>query len=85
MPSIKIDILPSPARFMNGSKIEHMLRGGPGNTGEVHRWMYDRHSLTRLLSEAGFVNIRQISNTTSRIPEWDQQNLDARSDGGKPL
>ena len=28
------------------------------NSGEVHQWMYDRFSLTKLLEECGFVNIK---------------------------
>ena len=63
--------------------IEQMLRGGPGKIGELHRWMYDKYSLTKLLSEAGFINIKQHFYNTSDIYDWEQQNLDAQSDGGE--
>ena len=49
--------------------------------GEVHQWMYDRHSLGRLLSDAGFANIRIHSAATSDIPGWQDFHLDILPDG----
>jgi hypothetical protein len=49
--------------------------------GEVHRWMYDRYSLGRLMVEAGFATPTVMSATESRIPEWSTFNLDTLSDG----
>lgn len=46
--------------------------------GEVHLWMYDRFSLSRLLGEAGFMNIAVQSPYVSRIPGWAQFELDVR-------
>jgi len=65
------------------AKVEHIFRGDPGKIGELHRWMYDKHSLTKLLSEAGFVAIKQHAYNTSEIPDWHLQNLDCRSEGGE--
>jgi SAM-dependent methyltransferase len=62
--------------------IEKLLRGGADKTGENHRWMYDRHSLGRLLDDLGFKEIRQQSPATSSILEWDEfAHLDRNSDG----
>lgn len=62
--------------------IEKLLRGGADKTGENHRWMYDRHSLGRLLGDLGFADIRQHSAATSSVPEWDEfAHLDRDPDG----
>jgi predicted SAM-dependent methyltransferase len=49
--------------------------------GEVHHWMYDRYSLTRLLRMAGFRELVVLDATTSRIPEWNTFYLDTLPDG----
>lgn len=46
--------------------------------GEVHMWMYDRFSLSRLLKISGFVNIEIKSPFESGIPEWEEYELDVR-------
>jgi predicted SAM-dependent methyltransferase len=46
--------------------------------GEVHMWMYDRVSLGRLLSRAGFNNINKVSPTESSIANWDTYQLDVK-------
>ena len=46
--------------------------------GEVHMWMYDRFSLSRLLREIGFVDIEIKSPFESSIPEWDKYELDVK-------
>jgi len=50
-------------------------------SGEVHRWMYDRYSLGRLLLAAGFYNIKVQTATQSYIPEWTGFCLDTTPDG----
>jgi SAM-dependent methyltransferase len=45
-------------------------------SGEVHRWMYDRASLTRLLRETGFAETTACSAEDSRIPHFDRYELD---------
>jgi hypothetical protein len=47
-------------------------------SGEIHMWMYDRYSLARLLSEAGFLNVRQVDAHSSAIPDWAAYELDVR-------
>ncbi len=46
------------------------------NSGEIHRWMYDRYSLQRLLEKSGFVNVRICHADQSLIPEFNKYNLD---------
>ncbi|WP_250632757.1 class I SAM-dependent methyltransferase [Rhodoflexus caldus] len=47
--------------------------------GEVHQWMYDRFSLSRLLTNAGFSNIRIVNAFESSIPNWQEFNLDIKN------
>ena len=49
--------------------------------GEIHQWMYDRHSLARLMTLVGFINPVQQSAVTSLIAGWTTYNLDTSSDG----
>jgi len=46
------------------------------NSGEVHQWMYDRHSLRLLMRDAGFSDIRKVNPFESRIQGWSKYNLD---------
>jgi predicted SAM-dependent methyltransferase len=46
--------------------------------GEVHLWMYDRFSLSRLLSQAGFEKIELLSPHESATPSWSTYELDAK-------
>lgn len=46
------------------------------DSGEVHQWMYDRYSLSRLLQEAGFTDIRICGAQESRIEEFESYELD---------
>ncbi len=50
------------------------------NSGEIHRWMYDRVSLARLLREIGFAEPVVCGADESRIPDFDSFQLD-RVDG----
>ena len=45
-------------------------------SGEIHRWMYDRYSLTRLLETTGFTAVQVCAADESRIPNFVQYNLD---------
>lgn len=49
--------------------------------GEIHMWMYDRFSLSRLLKESGFKNIEVKSPYESNIADWGEYELDV-VDGG---
>ena len=46
--------------------------------GEVHMWMYDRFSLSRLLREVGFEDIEVKTPHESNIPNWDKYELDVK-------
>ncbi len=50
--------------------------------GEVHKWMYDRYSLGRILQDAGFKNVKVCAAAESRIPGFNQYQLDVLADGG---
>jgi predicted SAM-dependent methyltransferase len=50
-------------------------------SGEVHRWMYDRVSLSTLLKTAGFGDIQACSATRSSIPNFSSYGLDTHEDG----
>ncbi len=49
--------------------------------GEVHLWMYDSYSLSRLLRQAGFVRPVRVGATESQIPDWTSFHLDSEPDG----
>lgn len=49
--------------------------------GEVHQWMYDRWSLRRLMTEAGFKAPRQVAATESALPGFAAFGLDSEADG----
>ena len=46
--------------------------------GEIHMWMYDRFSLSRLLQDTGFQGIRVVGPHESSIPGWADYELDVR-------
>ena len=50
-------------------------------SGEVHHWMYDRYSLAKLLSRAGFQNVKSVGPAESLIPHWSTYGLDTEPDG----
>lgn len=45
-------------------------------SGEVHRWMYDRISLRRMLEECGYADIEVCQADESRIPDFASFHLD---------
>jgi predicted SAM-dependent methyltransferase len=50
-------------------------------TGEVHKWMYDRYSLPRLLESLGFTECKSCAAHESRIPNFNSYLLDLNQDG----
>lgn len=46
--------------------------------GEVHMWMYDRYSLSRLLGEAGFEHMETKTPFASDVPQWETYELDVK-------
>jgi SAM-dependent methyltransferase len=63
--------------------LERLLRrgGSAAQAGELHRWMYDRHSLGSLLSDVGFREIKRVDAFVSRVEGWTSFNLDTEPDG----
>jgi SAM-dependent methyltransferase len=50
-------------------------------SGEVHQWMYDRYSLSRLLEQVGFERVRICQANESAIPNFGDYQLDVEPDG----
>jgi predicted SAM-dependent methyltransferase len=49
--------------------------------GEIHQWMYDSYSLSRLLKTIGFKQIVVRDAFTSYLDDWKKYNLDTEFDG----
>lgn len=47
--------------------------------GEIHMWMYDRYSLSRILKDCGFKDVKIMSPYKSDIPNWDVFELDVKN------
>jgi len=58
------------ARFFLGKHFDYYRIGRLRLHGEIHQWMYDRYSLTRLLKRSGFKDIVKRSAEESSIPDW---------------
>jgi len=50
-------------------------------SGEVHKWMYDRWSLKNLLTACGLTDVRPCAAHESRIPDFDRYQLDVEPGG----
>lgn len=61
--------------------IERLIRGNAAATGENHRWMCDRHSLSRILLTIGFEDVGVLRPEASAIADWDRCSLDLNPDG----
>ena len=46
-------------------------------SGELHRWMYDKYSLTKLITSSGFENVSIMDSQKSNIENWNLMGLDA--------
>lgn len=55
----------------------------PERLGELHKWMYDRHSLPKLLSDLGFSEIAVLDYKTSRIDSFAAYYLDNEPDSSE--
>jgi len=62
-------------------RLERLLRGGPDKLGELHRWMYDDFTLSRLLSMSGFHDVRVETAARSRVTGWAEFFLDNNPGG----
>lgn len=79
---IRRNLVQALVQVIDGTQAAAVYRSGSFRmSGEIHRWMYDRYSLARLMASAGFVDVRQVSAHSSRISEWADVNLDVLPDG----
>ena len=62
-------------------RVEEKVRGGAAATGELHRWMYDRHSLSQLMIQTGFRDVQRQSADVSSVTRWTEFTLDTNADG----
>lgn len=58
-----------------------LAEGRLRQSGEVHRWMYDRYSLGRALRRAGFASVARQTAFESRIPGFARYRLDVDAEG----
>lgn len=66
------------AGIVGGTSMRNAVREGIfRNSGEVHKWMYDRFSLKRLLQRSRFTNVQVCSATESGISNFNSYQLDA--------
>lgn len=73
----KLLIIESFILLVGGKEMVNSFRIGTfRNSGEVHKWMYDRHSLKKLLIEKGFTNFQVCQANESRIPDFNKYCLD---------
>jgi predicted SAM-dependent methyltransferase len=68
-------------RRLLGAEYELLQVGRFRRGGEIHLWMYDRHSLARALRGAGFRDPRVVGAAESRLPGWAGYHLDTEPDG----
>ncbi len=68
-------------RILAGKEYELLELGRFRRGGEVHLWMYDRHSLIRALKAAGFRTPHSVPASESQIPGWAEYGLDVEPDG----
>ena len=67
-------------KFLN-EEYEALSIGRFRLSGEIHQWMYDSFSLSKLLSNSGFINIIQRTAFDSYIKNWSGYNLDTETNG----
>lgn len=67
--------------LMTSSERAALVAGEFHQGGEVHQWMYDQFSLSRLLVQAGFTDPIVRDATTSAVPGWSDFHLDTLPEG----
>lgn len=65
-------------RLMGKEALRSFEEGLFRSQGEIHRWMYDRHSLRTLCNSCGFVDFKVQTATESFIEGYESFELDAR-------
>jgi predicted SAM-dependent methyltransferase len=79
--SIRKQLALAAVTMIQGAAGRAMYREGSfRQSGEIHRWMYDRVSLASLLCHVGFTETRVCRAEQSRIPEFDSYQLDRVND-----
>lgn len=69
-------------RLLYGKEVETAFKESIfRNSGEIHKWMYDRFSLARMLKQAGFVDVTVCEAVQSQIINFSLYNLDTTKDG----
>ena len=65
------------ARVIAGRAVARSVRVGVfRDSGEVHKWMYDRYSLSKLLGGAGFTEVQKRQASESDILRFNEYGLD---------
>jgi len=73
----RISLAKNLVTVLAGTEARHAFEEGLfRNSGEIHRWMYDRFSLKRMLERSGFIDVRVCNADESRIPDFNSYNLD---------
>jgi predicted SAM-dependent methyltransferase len=81
-PSLRERLIDAVRTVFLGQRDRRALRIGRFRLGgEVHQWMYDRYSLARLMTDAGFENPLPRTASSSLITGWSGFNLDTQPDG----
>lgn len=65
--------------------VENVILGDARKRGETHQWMYDTFTLSFLLTQVGFKEIRKVSYLESSIPDWTSFGLDQNENGDEYL
>ena len=74
---IRENILLSFAYILGGIKWKQAVREGLfRSSGEIHRWMYDKYSLKRLMENVGLKNVAVYAADRSQISGFNQYSLD---------
>ena len=75
--TLRVKIARKLVRMLLGRNAEKAFSEGLfRNSGEVHRWMYDRYSLRNLCEYIGFFNFQVLNAQTSQIAEFGSYRLD---------
>lgn len=64
-------------------RVENLLLGDARSRGETHQWMYDRTTLTQLLTEAGYRPSRVVTYNESLVLGWNDIGLDLNEFGNE--
>jgi SAM-dependent methyltransferase len=68
-------------RWLLGKEYDLLTTARFRQSGEIHRWMYDRVSLRDALEAADFGDVRLVGPKESAVPDWTDFHLDTLPDG----